>query len=166
VYFMDRFPVYQTANNMNPQSANEKDPQRNIELRIRTMRTLWIAMFLSIGLYYVLTLFTGRSEDINPNSTLSLTLVGGALLTTLISFPIKNRLLTRAVEQQQVQLVQQGYVVAWALTEVAALLGLLDFFLTGNRYYYILFIIAACGQLFHFPRREPVINARFKSPMF
>ncbi|HKZ78578.1 MAG TPA: hypothetical protein VJ124_09760 [Pyrinomonadaceae bacterium] len=129
------------------------------------MRTLWIAMFLSIGFYYAFTFFAGRSEDVNSNSTLSLTLVGGALLTTLISFPIKNRLLTRAVEQQQVQLVQQGYVVAWALTEVAALLGLLDFFLTGNRYYYILFIIAACGQLLHFPRREPVINAWFRSPM-
>jgi hypothetical protein len=151
---------------MNTQSANQKDPQGKIELRIRTMRTLWIAMFLSIGVYYVFTFFAGRSEDINPNNTLSLTLVGGALLITLISFPIKNRLLTRAVEQQQVQLVQQGHVVAWALTEVAALLGLLDFFLTGNRYYYILFIIAACGQLLHFPRREPVINALFKSPMF
>jgi len=150
---------------MNTQSANQKDPQGNIELRIRTMRTLWIAMFLSIGFYYAFTFFAGRSEDVNSNSTLSLTLVGGALLTTLISFPIKNRLLTRAVEQQQVQLVQQGYVVAWALTEVAALLGLLDFFLTGNRYYYILFIIAACGQLLHFPRREPVINAWFRSPM-
>jgi hypothetical protein len=150
---------------MNTQSANQKDPQGNIELRIRTMRTLWIAMFLSIGVYYVFTFFAGRSEDINPNSTLSLTLVGGALLITLISFPIKNGLLTRAVEQQQVQLVQQGYVVTWALTEVAALLGLLDFFLTGNRYYYVLFIIAGCGQLLHFPRREPVINAWFKSPM-
>jgi len=40
--------------------------------------------------------------------------------------------LTQSVEQQQPQLVQQGYVIAWAVTEVAALLGLLDFFITGS----------------------------------
>jgi magnesium-transporting ATPase (P-type) len=148
---------------MNTRSANQKEPQVDIEQRLRTMRTLWIAMFSSLGVYYVFTFFVERSQAITPNRTLSLVLVGVALLTTLISFPIKNKLLTRAAEQQQVQLVQQGYIVAWAITEVAALLGLLDFFLTGNRYYYLLFIIAACGLLLHAPRREHVMNAGFKS---
>ena len=129
------------------------------------MRTLWGAMFFSILLYYVLTFFLGGSENVAPNATLSLMLMGVALLTTLISFPIKNKLLAKAVEQQQVQLVQQAYMVALALTEVAAMLGLLDFFATGNRYYYVLFIIAALGQLLHFPRREHVVNASFKSPI-
>jgi hypothetical protein len=149
---------------MNAQSPNQKDPQENVELRIRTLRTLWIAMFLSVVSYYVFTFFAG--QNVNPNATVSLMLVGVGLLTTLISFPVKNKLLTRAVEQQQVPLVQQAYIVALALTEVAALLGLLDFFLTGNRYYYVLFIIAACGQLLHFPRRDHVINASFKSSVF
>jgi NADH:ubiquinone oxidoreductase subunit 2 (subunit N) len=139
------------------------DTQANLEQRLRTMRTLWIAMLLSISAYYVFTFFTRRSENISPNRTLSLILLGVALLTTLMSFLVRNMLLTRAVEQQQVQLVQQGYIVAWAVTEFAALLGLLDFFLTGNRYFYLLFIIAACGMLLHFPQREPVINAGFKS---
>ena len=129
------------------------------------MRILWIGMVLSICAYFMFTLFKGRSEGITPNSSLSLMLVSVGLITTLISFPIKNKLLTRAVEQQQAQLVQQGYIVTWAVTEVAALLGMLDFFLTGHRHYYILFIIAACGLLLHFPRREHVINASFKSPI-
>lgn len=133
----------------------------NIELRLRTMRTLWAALFLSIGVYYVFTLFKGRPEDVGPNPNLTLILVGVGLLTTVISFPIKSRLLNRAVTQQQVQLVQQGYVVAWAVTEFAALLGMLDFFLTDHRHYYILFIISALGQLLHFPRREHVMNAAF-----
>ena len=145
---------------MNTQSANQ------IELRIRTMRTLWIAMLLSVGAYYVFTFFAGRSEEITPNRTLSLILAGVALLTTLLSFLVKNKLLSVAVERQQVQLVQQGYIVIWALSEVAALLGLLDFFLTGDRYYYVLFLIAACGLLLHFPRREHVLNAAFKSSSF
>jgi len=146
---------------VNTQTTNQNDPQ-HIELRIRTMRILWIGMVLSICAYFMFTFFKGRSEGIEPNPSLSLMLVSVGLITTLISFPIKNKLLTRAVEQQQAQLVQQGYIVTWAVTEVAALLGLLDFFLTGHRHYYILFIIAACGQLLHYPRREHVMNASFK----
>jgi hypothetical protein len=146
----------------NPESSN----QTNIELRIRTIRTLWIAVLLSIGSYYVFTLVARRPENAEPNNTLFLVLVGIALSTTLISFLIKDKLLNRAVDQQQVPLVQQAYVVALALCEVAALLGVLDFFMTGDRYYYILFIIGACGQLLHFPRREHVINASAKSPIF
>ena len=150
---------------MNTQSANQKDIQENVELRIRTMRTLWIAMFLSIGAYYVFTFFVGRPQDVESNGMLFLVLLGMALSTTFISFPIKNRLLARAVEQQQPQLVQQAYILAWALTEVAALLGILDFFLTGSRYYFILFIIAGGGMLLHFPRREDVVNAWSKTPI-
>ena len=83
-----------------------------------------------------------------------------------VSVAIKKRFLTQSVEQQQPQLVQQGYVIALAVTEVAALLGLLDFYLTGNRYYFLLLIIAACGQLLHFPRRQHVIDACFKNPTY
>jgi hypothetical protein len=150
----------------NPQSANQNDPQTKMELRIRSLRTLWTAMLLSIGMYYVFTLFAGRQENVEPNNTLFLVLVVVALSTTLISFPIKNRLLSRAVAEEQVQFVQPAYILAWALSEVAALLGIVDFFATGDRYYYILFIIGACGQLLHFPRREHVVNASAKSPIF
>ena len=151
---------------MNPQPANQNDPQQNIELRLRTMRILWLAMFTSIVLYYGFTFFVTPSENFDPDSRLFLILVVIALSITLVSFLIKNRLLSRAVEQQRVQLVQQAYIVALALTEVAALLGLLYFFMTGDRYYPILFVIAACGQLLHFPRREHVLNASSKKPVF
>ena len=144
---------------------DNKEPQPTIEQRLRTMFVLWIGMLGSIGGYYVLTVLTGRSEDITPNPIVSVTLLGVGLLTTVISFPIKNKLLTTAVDRQQVQLVQQAYIVAWAICEVAALLGLIDFFLTVHAHYYLLLLIAAGGQLLHFPRREHVVNASFKSPI-
>ena len=148
---------------MNSPPANQNDPNANVELRIRTMRTLWTALLLSIGGYYILTKFAKLSEVVTPNPRLSLALIVGAVLTTLVSFPIKNRLLSRAVDQQQVQQVQQAYIVGWAINEVGALLGMLDFFVTGNPRYYIPFIIAACGLLLHFPKREPVMDAAFKT---
>ena len=143
-----------------------QDLQLKIEPRIRTIRTLWVAMLLSVGSYYVFTLFVGQPKNSNPNSALTLTLVGVGLLTTLISVPIKKKFLARSVEEQRVELVQQGHIIAWAMSEVAALLGILDFFLTGNRYYYVLFLIAAIGQLLHFPRRQQVMDACFKNPAF
>lgn len=140
--------------------------QENVEVRMRTMRTLWIAMIMSIGFYYAFTFFVPRREDVEPNSMLFYVLIGIALATALISFPIKNKLINKAIEQQHVPLVQQSYIVAWALSEIPALLGLLYFFMTGNRYFYVLFLIAVLAQLLHFPRREHVINASFKRPIY
>jgi len=136
--------------------------QQNIELRMRTMRILWFSLLMSIVIYYLLTIFVARTGDAQPNSTLFLVLVGIALSTTLFSFLVKSKLIDRAVELQQVARVQQAYIVAMALCEVAALLGLLDYFATGDRYYYVLFIIALLGQLLHFPQREHVVNASFR----
>lgn len=142
--------------------SNQNGAPDNIELRMRTMRTLWFAMLMSIVMYYVFTLIATRPPDRAPNNTLFLVFVGAALVTTLISFPIKSWLLNKAIDQQQVQMVQQAYVVGFAITEVGALLAILDFFLTGDRYYYVMLIIAACGQLLHAPKREHVVNASFK----
>lgn len=150
---------------MNPQTANQNDPQANIEQRIMTMRILWFSMLMSIVIYYVITFFVARSENLAENTSLSLSLLGAGVLTTLISFLIKAKLLTKAVEQQNGGMVQQAYIVTWAITEVAALLGLLDYFSTSHRHYYLLFLIAACGMLLHFPRREPVENAAFKGAL-
>jgi hypothetical protein len=133
--------------------------EQNVELKLRTLRVLWLALFTSVGLYFALTFFMGRSEDVEPNPMLSLILIVSGLSTTLISFVIKSKLIARAIEQQQIQLVQQAYIVTWAVTEVAGLLGFLDFMVTGHRHYYILFIISAIGFLLNAPRRDHLINA-------
>lgn len=140
--------------------------QENVEVRMRTMRTIWIAMLMSLGFYYAFTFILARPEEVEPNNTLFLILVVIGFLTTLISFLIKNKLISQAIEQQHVPLVQQGYIAAWAVSEIPALLGLVDYFLTGNRYYYVLFGIAVFAQLLHIPRREHVINASFKKPLY
>ena len=150
---------------MNAQPRNQNDVQQNVELRIRTMRTLWIALLMSNVMYYAFTLIAGRSENAEPNPTLSLILIGVGVTTALISFPVKSTLLGRAIQQQQVPMVQQAYITAWAISEVPALLGMVDFFVTGNRYFFALLILSACAQLIHFPRREHIINAWSKTPI-
>jgi magnesium-transporting ATPase (P-type) len=150
---------------MDPQTANQNDPQTNIEARMTTMRVIWIALILTVGIYFMITLFVGRSPNLEPNPTLSLALAVAAISTTAVSFLIKAKLIGPAVAQRNVGMVQQGYVTTWAITEVAALLGLLDYFSTSDRYYYLFFALAALGLLLHTPRREHVVNAALKSSM-
>ena len=146
---------------MNP--ANQNNPQTDIELRMRTLRSLWIGLLGSIGVYYGFTLYVGRREGLEANPSLSIALICVAMFMVAVAFVIKSKLLSKALEHQSTGEVQQAYVVAWAITDVAAFLGLMDFFLTNDRYYFVLLIIAALGVLLHFPRREHVVNAAFKS---
>jgi len=144
---------------MNTPSANQA---QNVEVRLRTLRIMWLALFLSVGLYYVFTLFAERSPDLKPNHTMSLATIGVGVSMVLGSFLVKSKLLARAINEQQLQLVQPAYVLALAMCEVPALLGMLVFFTTADRNYYVLMIIAAIGQLLHFPRREHLENAAYK----
>ena len=149
---------------MHMQTQNQQS--ENPELRIRSMRLIWIALIMNIGLFFVLTLFAKRSEDVQHHSMLSLILIVIAASTMLVSFLIKSNLLAKAIDQGRVLQVQQAYVAAWAVTEVAALLGLLDYFMTADRYYYVPFLIALGGQLLHFPRSEHVVSASFRPSGF
>lgn len=152
-------------NIMNKQPSPNNSPQ-NVEARLRTIRTLWFALVMSVVMYYVFTLFKRPDESVAPNNTVSLALLAISVSMVLVSFFIKSKLLSRAIDQQQGPTVQQAYIVALAICEVPALLGMLDHLLTANRYYYVPMIIAIAGQLLHFPRREHVENASFKRSTF
>lgn len=127
------------------------------------MRTLWLGIFMSLVLFYGFSLVNEKPRDVEPNSTLTLIFIAVALLAIPISFVIKSALLKQSVEQQRPELVQQAYIIALAINEVGALLGLLDHFSNSDPYYFVPMIIAACGELLHFPKRQHVIDASFKS---
>src|SRR6195256_2055231 len=108
------------------QPSNQNDLQKKVDTRLRIIRILWSGLFLSIGLYFVLTLFTGPPKDnVSPNRALSIALAAAGSFFAIISIPIKQKYLTQSVDGQRVELVNTGYIVALALCEVAALLGLL-----------------------------------------
>jgi hypothetical protein len=60
--------------------------------------------------------------------------------------------------------VQKGLVIACAMCEASALLGVLERFVIGNRESYLLFLLAAAGTTFHFPRRSQLESASYKTP--
>ncbi|HET6893574.1 MAG TPA: hypothetical protein VFH31_20920 [Pyrinomonadaceae bacterium] len=133
-----------------------------LDARYRTLVILWFALFCSIGLFFLLTLLA--PSEVRENNAVSLTLAVLGTLAVIASYFVKRRYLNQAVDKQDVALVQVGTVVAAALNEVAAMLGFLDHILTGNRYYYVLMLMAVIGSLLNFPHRDHLLAASYKSP--
>jgi len=142
--------------------------ENNLDKRYQTLVVLWFALLMSIGVYFLFSVFVSPAVSNEPgNSQRSLLIVVLTALGTflvIVSFSVKGKLFERAVERQDVSLVQKGLVIACAMCEVSALLGLLEHFVVGNREYYLLFLLAAAGTAFHFPRRLQLEAASYKTP--
>lgn len=78
---------------MNSRQTDPNDAQINIEQRMRTVRTLWLALLVNVGLFYFLTRVANRPEHIEPNDTLSLALLAAGVSTVLVSFLVKSKLI-------------------------------------------------------------------------
>ena len=137
--------------------------QATLDMRYRIMLILWFALFLSIPMFFLLTVLIPRSEEVVGNKLLNFLLAGVGTFAVGVSYFIKKRFLERSVTEQNIDLVQTGMIIAASLTEVAAILGMLDYLLTGNRGYYLLMIVALIGSLLNFPRRDHLLAASYKS---
>lgn len=137
---------------------NGTDPKpANIEERYRTLIVLWFAMCMSLAGYLAFIHFLPVQPAANPKLTLALNTLG--LIPVTASFLLKQLLLAKAVEKQEIPQVHAAYVLSFALCEVPALLALIDNRMTGSSYYYIGFAIGALGLLLHFPRKQHLLDA-------
>ena len=137
------------------------DPSKtNPDARYRTLLILWFALSMSILMYLAFVQLATVEE--NPNQKLSLALNTLSLVPVALSFLFKQKILERSVEEQRVDLVQVAYVVSFAFCEVPALLGLVDHFVTGSKYYIVGFSIAGLGMLLHFPLKKNLIAASYR----
>ena len=129
----------------------------SIEQRHRTLFILWFAMCVSLIMYLVFIYVDPVAPAPNPKLTLLMNTVG--VIPVAASFLIKQILLAKAVNAQQVQQVHSAYIVSFALCEVSGLLALMDYRLTGSKYYYVGFAIGEIGLLLHFPRKQHLVDA-------
>jgi len=146
-----------------------QNTQSNLDARYRTILTLWFALFMNIGVFFALAVFlapqVSNASETPPSTLFTLVLTGLGTLFVLLSFVVKRKVLERSVEQQKVALVQQALILACALCEAGALLGLLGRFLFDRREFYLLFVIAAIGIALHFPRRDDLRSATYKTSL-
>ncbi|MGH9967111.1 MAG: hypothetical protein ACREBG_04670 [Pyrinomonadaceae bacterium] len=137
--------------------------QATLDARFRTMVTLWFALLMSVAMFFLLAFLAGRGEEVRENQVLSISFAAVGTLAVIASRFVNKRFLTQSIDKQEVGLVQTGMIAACALCEVAAMLGLTDHFLTGNRYFYVPMIISVIGMLLNFPRRDHLLAATYKN---
>ena len=136
----------------------------DIDRRHRALLTIWAAMLGSVGLYAAVAVLLrpAGGGGATANDAVGLALLGAGGAAVLASFIVKQRLLSRAVGEQRPELVTNAYVVGFALSEAAGVLGLASAFVAGGGFFYILFLVSAVGLLLHFPRRDDLAAAAFE----
>jgi hypothetical protein len=139
----------------------------DLNKRYQTMVTLWFALLMSVLMYFIFLQIaapdTPNEPGNPPNFVLIVAMTAIGAIFVLASFVVKRKLLNRSVETQDVGLVQKAMLVACGMCEVSALLGLLESFIVGTRAYYVLFLLAVAGDIFHFPLRGQLEAASYKS---
>ena len=149
--------------------VDPKSAQTAVDARYRVMLIIWLAMLASLGFYFLVTkserlrsLFIEVPVADREGGTILWVLWALGVAITGVSFLLKRVLLSKAVREQRLEGVQAAYITAFALCETGGLFGLLAYFLTGHRYYYLLFITPVLGMLLHMPSRDDLLNASFK----
>jgi len=132
--------------------------QTNVEALHRTLLIMWVAMLMSVvGFLVVTLLIPSKVEGSSPVPAMAA--IGMGLLNVVLSFVLKQSFLAKAVEKQELKLVQQAYLLAFALCESAALFGLIIHFAIGSIYYLVAIGIGIIGLVLHFPQKQHLLAA-------
>lgn len=130
---------------------NENPVRVSAEARRRGLLLIWGAQLMSLALLFFLTYIVRPEASVDGNHTLAWMLSALGLTSFLVSFLVKRKLLSQAVEKQRADLGTTAYVLAFAMCELTAILGFIAYLITGLSYALHSFIIAAVGIIVHFP---------------
>jgi hypothetical protein len=120
---------------------------------------IWGVQVFSLALLFAVTQIIKPATPGEPNQSLLLVFAALALSTFSFSFVLKAQFISRAAAQRRPDLVTTGYILAYALCEACAVLGIAARFATGAREAIYFFVAALVGFLLHFPRRRHIDDA-------
>ena len=146
---------------MNP--MNQTPEETKLEARFRVLLILWFAMLFSVIILFVMTKVIGTPLSAHDNPMFVWMLMIPGALTIALSFVMKRRFMAQAIERRSPAAVQTALIIALAFCESVALFGMVVFFVTGSRYYYLFFIVSVTAMLLHRPRRDQLRAATFKN---
>ncbi len=150
----------------------------NVEARYRNLLVIWAAILMTQPVFVAIVFITrpgllnfeftqpllGPSgRDTGSTSAVIVAFAIAAVTAVLFSFAFKRRLNERAVESQDPAQVQTGLVIALALCEASSLFGLVLAFAFEYQYFFVWMALGAAAIALHFPPREPLHAAIYKS---
>ncbi|HEY0078453.1 MAG TPA: hypothetical protein VGB73_07380 [Pyrinomonadaceae bacterium] len=150
-------------------STEENRPAgENSDSRYRNLMLIWIAQLMSFAFLSLLPMLVGKPIDAaDADDTLRQIFFAIGVTTLILSFVLKRRMLSRAIERQDARQVQAGYILAFALCEMTGLSGVLIHLTKGaTSIYHLLLALGWFGLLLHWPRRSHLTDASFKSGGF
>jgi hypothetical protein len=139
--------------------------ETDINKTYQTLLILWVALLMSIVSLLIVCLVVAPPTPANPLESQRVFTFAFATVATflvILSFLVKRKIFERAINDQDVSLVQKGLIVACAMCEGAAVLAVVERFVIGNRDAFVLFVLAAGGTALHFPRRTTLEAATYK----
>jgi hypothetical protein len=107
----------------------------------RFLTILWSAMTMAIVPYFVIAKIV-VPPDPRPSSTLVTAMMAGAIALVAVSFAAKAKAPNP----------RTGAILAYALCDAAALLGVVTHFVTGSPDFYLMMLVGLAGMVLHFPR--------------
>lgn len=146
------------SNNLSADAAQQNEAAS----RFRTVTIIWVSFLLSIVVYVLVVTFVPARTDVPPNDNpvLVYSMLLPALMTAFMSFVLKRKLLDRAAASGKLQSAQSAHIVAFALCETGALIGVALAFATRSPLAYVPMAVGFICLLLHKPKRDDLILTR------
>ncbi len=143
----------------------------NPEQAYTTLMIIWFALLVSQGIFVVVIFFAKpelfRFDLTQPllgnNAAVIGVLTLVALSAFVTSFMIRRRFLAQSVDEQRIELVQTALIAGCSFCEAASIIGVLLAFVFSYPYFFFFSILGIVGAALHFPRRDNVHAASFKT---
>ncbi len=143
----------------------------NLEGVFHTMMIVWASLAISQFVFPVIV-FASKPEllrfDLKPplfgDHVIEIGTIGVVSLVSLISsFTLRKRFNNQAAATQNVGLVQTAMIFGCAFCELVSLFGIFVAFVFDFRFFYAFSALGILGTLLHFPRRNDLHAASYKT---
>ncbi len=143
-----------------------------IDQKYRSLATIWFVLLMSqfmvLGAAVYIggqTLAAAEAAGAEPQENAVVILIFAMLgLSSLaMSFFLRKRMQDQAEAMQNMSYVQTGVLIACALCESISLVGFILAVVFGYKYFFLWFVVGIAGIFLHFPRRQHLINASYRS---
>lgn len=142
---------------LDEEKAKEVARAREVDANYRTLLIIWMAILVSVIALLVVTRLVQPASEAPRVLFWILLAIGVGNFGA--SFLLKHRMLKQAAESGKPEMVKAAYLVALALCDSIAILGLMAHLLTGIEQYYFFFVLSGFGLLLHKPQRVDLLAA-------
>lgn len=140
------------------------------EHQLRITKIVWV-VFLVSQISFLTALFLAKPDlfRIDPgapvlgeNPLVPIIFAFLAFANLAFSFLVKSLAVKKAIDEQNLKLLQSGTILALAFCESVSIMGLILAFAFNYQYFFLWFALGIFGILLHYPRRGNFLAVNYK----